>query len=601
MSTVEQIITLLRSASNAYYNGGPPEMDDDTFDGLVERLKCLDPENPFLAEVGAPVSEGAVQLPYPMPSLNKIKPGEDILTRFLTSKGPFVLSEKLDGLSALWIPAKKSLYLRGDGLIGADISHLVPLGIKGLVASAKLEAIRGEIILPRSAGEALARNWVNGVIHRKTIVPEDVAKLHFVAYELMAPVGVNRSQQFAALAKAGYEIPWNRTVPTVAEGELKIYLQERRTHSLYDTDGIVAGLDLVAPVAASFRAKNPKDVVAFKMPLADQSAETIVREVIWAPSAQGYLIPRVRFDPVKIGAATIEFCTGHNARAIYSANVGPGARIVIRRSGDVIPKLDKVLVAAAAASLPPSGTWEWIGPAETAVHIRTTEGGDAVATAKLHYFLKTLDIPGAGPATATALVAAGIRGPQALWATAATRLSEILGPKTGAALYANIRTIITTTTEQTLMIASSTMPRGVGETKLRALFSVESDPTRWPTLAPPAGWSADAFQQFLKDLPTYMAWRKAEFAGVPFPLSGSATAHAASVGDKGVICLTGFRDKALEEAAVKKGYTVAPAFSSKVTILLIPDGDVKESEKIRAARAKGTKILARSQFMAQMA
>jgi NAD-dependent DNA ligase len=288
---------------------------------------------------------------------------------------------------------------------------------------------------------------------------------------------------------------------------------------------------------------------------------------------------------------------------IYASKVGPGAQIVIRRSGDVIPKLDRVLTAT-AASFPPADTWEWIGSTETAVHIRTTAGGDAVATAKLHHFLKTLDIPGAGPATATALVAGGIRGPAALWATSATKLSELLGPKTGAALYANIRTAATTVTEQTLMIASSVMPRGVGDTKLRALFAAESDPTRWATLAAaPTGWSADAFQQFLKELPTYLAWRATELAHMPaFPVGAKPVAQAAQAAaapDKGLICLTGFRDKTLEETAVKRGYRVATVLTNKVTILLIPDGDVKESEKIRVSKARGTPILTRSQFVAQ--
>jgi DNA ligase (NAD+) len=115
MASTQEIVSLLREAAAAYYNGGEPKMDDDVYDGLVERLKQMDPEHPFLDEVGAPPPQGAVALPYPMPSLDKIKPGEDALRRFLQATG-FVMSEKLDGLSALW--EKNRLYLRGDGLVG---------------------------------------------------------------------------------------------------------------------------------------------------------------------------------------------------------------------------------------------------------------------------------------------------------------------------------------------------------------------------------------------------------------------------------------------------------------------------------------------------
>ena len=586
--TPDQIVALLRKASTAYYNGAPDQMDDETYDGLIEQLKEFDPDHPYLEEVGAP-PEGAVPLPYAMPSLDKIKPGQDQLKRFLATPGGFVLSEKLDGLSALWTSTGK-LLLRGDGLNGQDVSHLVPLGIQGLRKTAV--AVRGELILPRSEGQPLARSWVNGQIHQKTPDAAQVAKIHFVAYELIG--AKKRSEQFTTLKAAGFEIPWVSVMASVTEEQLAAALQERRDTSPYDTDGIVVGLN-AAPKSESTAAKarNPKDCVAFKMPLADQSAETTVREVLWAPSAQGYLIPRIRFDPVTIGAAKIEFCTGHNARMIEQHKVGPGAKIMIRRSGDVIPKLDKVLVAT-AASFPPDGTWEWSGDA----HIKSSGHTTALTVAKLHYFLKTLEIPGAGPATATALVDAGITGPAKLWAATADTLSKVLGPKTGASLHANLRTALAGASEATLMHASSMMPRGVGDTKLASLFAAEWDPRKWVTAAaaPTAGWTAESFQAFMKELPAYVAWRTKELSWIPYPiLQGRAQPKPSTE----IICMTGFRDKALEEKGAQKGYCFVPALTGKVTILLVPDGEVKESEKIKSARAKGIKILSRSSFTQQ--
>ncbi len=80
----------LRAAAAAYYNGGELQMDDETYDALVERLREQDPTNPFLTEIGAPPpAEGAVRLPHPMPSLDKIKPGQDVLGRFLGAQAPF--------------------------------------------------------------------------------------------------------------------------------------------------------------------------------------------------------------------------------------------------------------------------------------------------------------------------------------------------------------------------------------------------------------------------------------------------------------------------------------------------------------------------------
>ena len=596
MTSPQQIVPLLREASEAYYNGGKSKMSDEAYDGLLERLRELDPENPYLEEVGAPPpTQGAVKLPFPMPSLDKIKPGEDQLKRFLVNPGGFVLSEKLDGLSALWYKGK--LYLRGDGLVGQDVSHLVPLGIQGLVSIDT--GVRGELILPRSEGQALARSWVNGQIHQKTPEAATISKIHFVAYELMGSK-LTRSAHFEWLQAHGFEVPWFSAMPLMTETALATILQDRRQISPYDTDGIVVGLDAVSKSeSTAAKAKNPKDCVAFKMPLADQSAETTVRAVVWAPSAQGYIIPRIQFDPVRIGAATIEFCTGHNARMILQNKVGPGAKIVIRRSGDVIPKLDRVIQVAATASFPPDGTWCWDGDEATAAHIKTVGASPAMASAKLHYFLKTLEIPGAGPATASALVDAGVCGPAALWKATPEALSKILGPKTGASLHANLREILLKVSEMTLMHASSTMPRGVGDTKLTSLFAVEADPRKWTSVAAPTGWTAESFRSFLAEFPNYVEWRTKELGWIPYPILGSAIAVPPKKGGGELLCMTGFRDKELEAQAEKRGYTFVATLTGKVSILLVPDGPVKESEKVKSATSKGIKILSRSQFVAQ--
>jgi DNA ligase (NAD+) len=585
-------------------------MDDDTYDAAVERLRELDPKNPFLEEVGAPIhtSAGAIRLPHPMPSLDKIKPGEDRLRRYLSAAPPggLVLSEKLDGLSALWIPEKGGLYLRGDGLVGQDISHVVSKGVRGLkLLQGSGFAIRGELVLPRAAGESLARSWVNGILHRKDAAPEDLAKIHFVAYEVFSPIPMARLAQLLWLKKTSFEVPWWKltTIP-LKEEDLAAELQARRAESPYDTDGIVVGYNQPPQSESTAdRCRNPKDAVAFKMPLADQAAETTVRTVHWGTSNQGYLIPKLEFDPVVIGSATIQFCTAHNAKTVAEKSLGPGARIVVRRSGDVIPKLDAVIAPAAFASFPPDETYEWDA---TRTHIKTMATGASkdILTARLEHFLKTLDIPGAGPAAAAALVEAGIQSPAALWNSSVEALANVLGPKTGEALWGNLRKALQAADEKLLMLASSQMPRGVGDQKLKALFEVAADPSSWKEGFPvtPKGWTAQSLASFKEGLESYELWRKKELSWIPYPkrIQGEtpATPPANNPNAK-LICLTGFRDKVLETAAQAKGHTVSATFTGKVNILLVPDGEVKESEKVKAARAKGITILSRSDFQKQ--
>jgi DNA ligase (NAD+) len=623
MATGIPLVQQLRAAAAAYYNGGELKMDDDTYDALVERLRETDPANPFLSEIGAPPPEGAVPLPHPMPSLDKAKPGQDALGRFLNLGHPLLLSEKLDGLSALWMPASRRLYLRGDGRVGQDISHLVGLGVQGLrpapisgsavavrgelarqasladASPAGGPAVRGELVVPRTTIQTLARSWVNGVIHQKVPIAADVARLHFVAYDLLDPKGLTRSQAFTWLANQGYELPWFRVVATATETDLAAALKERRTVGTYDTDGIVVAHDR-EPVRPA-PGKNPKDAVAFKMPLAEQSATTTLEEVVWKPSAQGYLIPTLRFQPVEIGGAKIEFCTGHNARVIVDKGLGPGATVRIRRSGDVIPTLDAVLAAApGGAAMPPPGTWKWLNDLETtATHIIATTATDAQTVAKLQHFFKVLGVASMGPANCEALVKAGLTGPGAIGAATAEKLSEVLGPKTGAALYVNLRTAVTTASEITLMMASSCMPRGVGESKLKSLLDTYPDSSKWGNtpMAPPAGWTVGPLTSFLAEFPAYRAWLSTEMGWMGVRAAAAATA-AAPTPKKGLICFTGFREKDLEEKAVAAGYAVNPTFTSKVNILVVPDPPKQAgTEKLAKARAAGAQILTRSEFV----
>lgn len=611
---IAKLVQELRAASAAYYNGGDPLMDDDTYDAAVERLKELDPANPFLEEIGAPVAPtaGAERLPHPMPSLDKIKPGEDRLRRYLAAAPPggLVLSEKLDGLSALWIPEREALYLRGDGLVGQNISSMVSKGIKGLkLLEGTGFAIRGELVLPRSQGEALARSWVNGILHRKDAAQEELSKIRFVAYEVFSPTPMTRLAQFLWLKKAGFEVPWWKlTTAPLKEEDLATELKSRREESPYDTDGIVVGYNQPPQSeSTSDRCRNPKDAVAFKMPLADQAAETTVRALHWGISNQGYLIPKLEFDPVVIGSATIQFCTAHNAKTVVEKGLGPDARILIRRSGDVIPKLDAVLKpCSGGGALPHWIPFEWDS---TKTHIKTVSASAPskdILTARLEHFLKTLDIPGAGPAAASALVEADINGPAALWAASAESLSKVLGPKTGEGLWNNLRKALYAADEKLLMIASSQMPRGVGEQKLKALFEVEADPSSWKegfSGTTPKGWTAQSLASFKESMAAYEVWRKNELSWIPYPKiiagTGSSAVTQTPNPDGKIICLTGFRDKALETAAQAKGHQVAQSITGKVNILLIPDDNVKESEKVKAARAKGITILSRSEFQKQ--
>lgn len=577
-------------------------MDDESFDALVAQLQELEPAHPFLKTVGAPPpAEGAVELPHLMRSLDKIKPGQGVLTRFLLRYPSTVISEKLDGLSALWCPSKRALYLRGDGRTGQAVSHLAG-HIQGLVASAENWAIRGELILPRAKGARVAgarvagaRATVNGLVHQKAPPKEELAKVRFIAYEVISPPDLSREAQMMWLGARGFETPWWKAITALTEEACCEAFRERRESSPYETDGIVVGANAVPLTTTTLQ--NPKDCVAFKMPTADQSALTTVREVIWAPSAQGYLIPRLRFDPVKIGGASIEFCTAHNARTVVDRVLGPGARVKIRRSGDVIPTLDSVLFPAEGPELPADpASWTWAGEPSTATHIISKKVGAEQTTSQLLHFAKVHDIAGLGPANCKLLVKAQIDGPAALWKATGATLGALLGPKTGESVYAALRTRLSAATELDFMLSSSVLPRGVGESKLKALFGMYPDPRGWSTAADaPTGWTLDSFREFQREYPNYEGWRTSQIFWIPYPiLVSAAVVPVPSLR----LCFTGFRDKELERAAQQRGFEIATTVTHALGVLVTPDGDTSNSEKVKkAAKYDSVEILSRSEFV----
>lgn len=598
-----QLVAILQKASNAYYNGtGDGILTDAEYDRLRDELEERFPSCPYLNQIGAPVEKGAVRLPYKMASLTKIKPGSGAVQSFASSSGikAWLLSDKLDGISVLWDTGKRKLYLRGDGLLGVDVSAFAPY-LQGLTPRCfnKTWVIRGELLLRKDTPVEglLPRSWVNGQLHQKTPIPEDLGKIRFVAYELLVPSSLSRLEQFQTLAEAGFEVPWACVSTNLTDEMLSQTLQHRRTASDYPIDGIVVGENCVPKKQESGTSvENPKDMRAFKMALEDQKATTKVVDVVWSTSYQGYWIPRIQIEPVLIGGSRIEFLTGHNARTIVANKIGKGAVIVVRKSGDVIPTLDTVVTPYSGPIGLPEGIWD--GDAMTASHYKVKEGtlSSEMKAKKLEHFAKTLGIPFLGPGQIAKLVAEGKDTPHDLLTIELVDLELIVGKGMAAKVYPEIQTRADQSSEMDLMLASGLMPRGVGDTKLRSLFREQSDPRKWWALSASDGWSKEALQSFLAFYPTYEAWRAQELPTIPYPRVKPVAGAAAPAA--GSFCLTGFRDAELQAKLEAKGYTFASSVSKKLTALIVKDAE-ETSEKIVKAKSLGVRILTRAQAEAE--
>ena len=271
----KDLVDILTAASDAYYNYGDAIMSDDLYDMAKDHLEAIDPNNPFLKVVGAPIQGDKVKLPYYMGSMNKIRDDEKSIEKWVSAyPGAVVISDKLDGISALYVvtPTKRTLYTRGDGTMGQNISNMMPyLNLPTLDAEAfngvknKTLAIRGELIISRANWEQIKhlganpRNVVAGCINKSQKHTPDEAianRIDFVVYELVNPK-LAPSDGLAFLHAHKFKTVYNIQKPppeTITNTSLSNILMDRRANSPYECDGIVIYQDTVH---ALIRGKNP--------------------------------------------------------------------------------------------------------------------------------------------------------------------------------------------------------------------------------------------------------------------------------------------------------------------------------------------------------
>lgn len=582
--------TKLRGAKKTYFETGKVLMSDAEYDAEESILRREEPAETFVDEVGE-IPQDAVDLPFPMPSLKKVKPDESSFGSFKRkfSKG-WVVSDKLDGISALWY--KGCLCLRGNDTKGADVTRFVKW-IEGLAETDK--AIRGEILTLRESGGH--RSAVNGALHRKTVNSAEMKAfgLRFVAYQVIDS-GMTREQQFEWLVDNGFEVPeWN-VLKNFTQESMSAYWKGRRADSVYELDGIVVGVNKV-PSKVEFGERYPDDCVAFKMPLPEQCAGTVVRKVQWNCSRQGIYAPRVEIEPVKIGNAVISYVTGHNAKYIVDEGIGPGAEVVIRRSGDVIPIIDYV-VKSVKGELPASGTWEWHG-----VHAKAIEGNGGVDTAvkqMLHY-LRCIGVDGVGEASVRTIVEAGVVEIGDLGDIEKEQMQELIGEVNGAKLWNGIREAEGRASEEDIWKGCPYVPAGIGAVRWKSLFTTYPDFEKWMGAKRPEGWNDGLWEKFQESLPQCYTWRKKDMKRIPVrKVSVSVGVAVKKVADKGAIVLTGFRDKELESRAVSSGWSIGTAVSRNTRMVLIPNSEdpaTYDSTKVTKARQLGVPVICVKDFV----
>ena len=489
---LKKLQAIIQEANEAYRNSGHALLSDGAYDALEEEYETRasgDKAVKAVKAVGAPIPANdarKTRLPFWMGSMDKIKDTDDTALNKWIKKYPgnYVVTDKLDGNSAMlhYKDGKVALYTRGDGVIGQDISHLIPLLMTELPDAMPKKthmAIRGELIMSKESFKSIervsanARNAVAGLINSKDINKKVALLTEFVAYELVEPTGLSIEDQLLQLQELDVPTVYAKRVKTLSVDKLSKCLATRKDESEYEVDGIVVQHN---QPHERVDGQNPSYAFAFKSMAALPTARVTVTSVEWALSKHGLLKPVVHFPGVKLSGVTITRATGHNAEFVHDNEIGPGATIEIVRSGDVIPYISAVIKGAKSGPQMPDEPYEWNATGKE-VLLKMDEAGSAalheLGAKQIENFLSKLGAKGVASGSAKILYENGF---DTIKKVVGVRVEDLVGlPGIKAAkarvIVTGIQNAVRDAYCVTLMEASNAFGIGFGTRKLQAILN----------------------------------------------------------------------------------------------------------------------------------
>ena len=611
---VSVLVKIAKEADKAYYNTTKPKMTDKQYDLLREKIKHLDPDNKYLTSVGSSVTEKVkVKLPYHLGSMDK--PNASEIDKFIKSfktkfPGPYMISAKLDGVSALLgIKNKKiTLYTRGDGTNGTDITNLSSLTLPSDLDTSIDYYIRGELIMSKdnfkkySKNKANARNTVSGVVNAKTIRENEANDTTFVGYEVLYP-WQPFDQQLDIINNLGIEVVENEFVDDFNREVLIEKYRSYTTNSPYECDGIIISFN--SPVKRNISG-NPKYSFAFKNLDDLETKEATVIEVLWQVSKDGYINPVLSIEPITLGGVTISRATAFNAKYIYDNNLGPKAKIEMVRSGGVIPYIKRVIKGAREPQMPDLD-YEWNS---TEVDIITTEYSTEQKVRELEKFFKELKIKHVALKTIEKFVENNIDTIPTIMSITKKDLSKLEGFKDTMInkIYDNIHQRMETITMPELMVASNIFGHGLGPKMLNKIYNSHPDIIeKYMTLDEESfrdlilsleGFAVDRTEIFLNNIQ--------DFVNMLDQIPNNIKDRIMSIEVKDVtdeltgkkFVFTGFRNKEWEKLIIDKGGEVTSSVSSKTYAVVADQSDIDEATnaKIKKAISLNITIMNKEEF-----
>lgn len=622
--TQEMLIDVLTDASDLYHNDGESYLSDAEYDMLELQLKALNPKHPFLSQVGSEVRGGKINLPVPLGSLDQVYEGDTekwVKANNWTNQ-LFVISDKEDGTSGLLCyGAQKSLsiaYSRGNGQQGADITrHISKIGRTPKKASQSC-MIRVEVIMEddeferqKNAAEAdggrvykNARNYVAGRMNASVSPQEFYDTVRVIGTSVIEPK-MGKIEQMEFMEEMGFEVPHYIVVKgsELTDEFLTAHLANRRSKTKTAIDGLVIDLDdptIRASLRRNSSSINPMYSRKFKIGGDDNVAVTEVVQVHWNPSKDGYLKPRVEVKPVDLVGVTITYATGFNAKFIKESGIGPGAKIQITRSGDVIPFIQNV-IEPVDAQLPAStefGALAWT-PGDVDIYMVDPSNNRQVALEIIRTTFDNsgLDVPHLREGSIEKLYDAGLTTSASIINADKATLQSAVGESGGAKIYDGLRAKLNGVQLGILAGSSNCMGRGIGRRKMTKLVEAlgqdivlveDTGPEMTKRISALEGFGPSIATTIVDNLPSFRAW----LASIEGQYTIAAPKEKVVGGDLDeiVVVFTGIRDKELEAKIEARGGTIGSSVNGKTTHLVAKDPN-GGSSKLKKAADMGVKVI----------
>jgi len=657
---VRELRRQLEYHRHRYYVLDDPEISDNAYDRLFVELKSIEEQHPELITPDSPTQRVAVapvgelrQVFHhrPMLSLENAFTADDVIAfdRRVrerlenVERVEYAAEPKFDGLAISLRYESGHLVLaatRGDGTRGEDVTHNVrtikslPIELHG--GAPKVLEVRGEVILTIAGFKAMneralergekvfvnPRNAAAGTIRQLDARLAARRPLDAFFYGVGEVDGwklpARHSEVLEQLREWGLKIsPLVKTVHG-AEGCLEYYrdIGARRASLPYEIDGVVYKVNrFVQQRELGYVARAPRWAIAHKFPAHEEN--TIVRDVEFQVGRTGALTPVARLEPVFVGGVTVSNATLHNMDEVRRKDVRIGDTVVIRRAGDVIPEIVKVIperrpATAREVELPAKCPvcGSDVERVEGEAVARCTGGLYCAAQRKesLRHFAsrRALDIDGLGAKIIDQLVEAGlVRSPADLYRLRLEQYASLdrMGEKSAANLLAALERSKTTTFARFLYALGI---RDVGEATAAALAghfgsiealqdASEEAIQEVPDVGPIV---AAHVRHFFDQAHNRAAIQALRDVGIHWPAQQPRTAPAGGALSGKTFVITGtLESMSRDEASARilgHGGKVSSSVSKKTSYVVV---GAEPGSKLKKAQALGVEVLDEAAFL----